>query len=78
MTTSPLLSLVLLAAAASAAGCAAFDTRVISSVPSAVTIQTFSGQARAESIAQVECAKYRKKAQFRSGFRPDYSFACID
>ena len=78
MKTSFPTSLVLLAAAAAVAGCAAFDTRVISSVPSAVTVQTFSGLARAESIAQTECARYKKKPVLRSGHRPDYSFLCVD
>lgn len=57
------------------AGCGA-TTKVMSSSPRTVSVQSFRGLAEAQKLADAECAKYGRLARWVSG-DINYIFDCV-
>lgn len=58
------------------AGCNATATKVVSSSPRTVGVQSFKGLGEAQKAADLECAKHNRYARWVSGDL-NYVFDCV-
>ncbi len=57
--------------------CGGLKTKVTSTSPRTVVIQSFNGMQEAQNMANVECAKYGRMARWTAG-ELDYIFDCVN
>ena len=69
--------IILLACIVVLAGCAV-PTKVVSSSPRTVAVQSFKGMQEAQASADAECGKYNRLARWAAGTSPNFIFDCVN
>lgn len=59
-------------------GCVALQTKVTSTSPRTVVVQSFKGMQEAQTSANAECAKYDRTARWAAGKDSSYIFDCVN
>lgn len=68
---------VLIALCLALAACGGLQTKVTSTSPRTVVVQSFKGMQDAQNLANVECAKYGRYARWTAGDL-EYIFDCVN
>lgn len=68
---------ILVAVCVVMAGCANLQTKVTSTSPRTVVVQSFKGMQEAQNAANIECAKYGRTARWAAG-DINYIFDCVN